>query len=72
MLVKILYLSLDPAMRGWMNDARSYIAPVDIGETMRAGGAGEVLVSNHPDFAPETTSPECSACRSTQSRTATP
>jgi NADPH-dependent curcumin reductase CurA len=51
-LVKILYLSLDPAMRGWMNDARSYIAPVDIGETMRAGGAGEVLVSNHPDFAP--------------------
>ena len=51
-LVKVLYLSLDPAMRGWMNDARSYIAPVDIGETMRAGGAGEVLVSNHPDFAP--------------------
>jgi NADPH-dependent curcumin reductase len=51
-LIKILYLSLDPAMRGWMNDAKSYIAPVGIGETMRAGGAGEVLVSNHPDFAP--------------------
>jgi NADPH-dependent curcumin reductase CurA len=51
-LVEVLYLSLDPAMRGWMNDARSYIAPVGIGETMRAGGAGEVLVSNHPDLAP--------------------
>ena len=50
-LVKVLYLSLDPAMRGWMNDARSYIAPVGIGEVMRAGGAGEVLVSNHPDLA---------------------
>jgi NADPH-dependent curcumin reductase CurA len=51
-LVEVLYLSLDPAMRGWMSDARSYIAPVGIGETMRAGGAGEVLVSNHPDLAP--------------------
>jgi NADPH-dependent curcumin reductase CurA len=51
-LVKVLYLSLDPAMRGWMSDARSYIAPVGIGETMRAGGAGEVLASNHPDLAP--------------------
>ena len=35
-LVKILYLSLDPAMRGWMNEGRSYIAPVGIGEVMRA------------------------------------
>ncbi len=51
-LVEVLYLSLDPAMRGWMNDARSYIAPVGIGETMRAGGIGEVLVSNHPDLVP--------------------
>jgi NADPH-dependent curcumin reductase len=50
-LVKILYLSLDPAMRGWMSDARSYVAPVGIGEVMRAGGVGEVLVSNHPDLA---------------------
>ena len=33
-LVKTLYLSLDPAMRGWMNDARSYIPPVGIGEVM--------------------------------------
>jgi NADPH-dependent curcumin reductase CurA len=35
-LVKILYLSLDPAMRGWMNEGRSYIRPVDIGDVMRA------------------------------------
>ena len=36
-LVKVLQLSLDPAMRGWMNEGRSYIAPVGIGEVMRAG-----------------------------------
>jgi NADPH-dependent curcumin reductase CurA len=36
-LVKILYISLDPAMRGWMNESRSYIPPVGIGEVMRAG-----------------------------------
>jgi NADPH-dependent curcumin reductase CurA len=48
-LVKVLYVSLDPAMRGWMNDSRSYIAPVGIGEVMRALGAGEVIVSNHPE-----------------------
>ncbi len=50
-LVRIELLSLDPAMRGWMNDARSYIAPVQIGEVMRAGGIGEVVASRHPDFA---------------------
>ncbi|MEP7083630.1 MAG: NADP-dependent oxidoreductase, partial [Betaproteobacteria bacterium] len=49
-LVKVLYLSLDPAMRGWMNEGKSYIAPVGIGEVMRAGGAGRVLASRHPDF----------------------
>ncbi len=47
-LVKILYISLDPAMRGWMNDSRSYIAPVGIGEVMRALAAGQVIASNHP------------------------
>jgi NADPH-dependent curcumin reductase CurA len=51
-LVKVRYLSLDPAMRGWMNDARSYMPPVGIGEVMRAGGVGEVLASNHPGLAP--------------------
>jgi len=50
-LVKTLYLSLDPAMRGWMNEGRSYIAPVGIGEVMRAGGAGRVVASQNPAFA---------------------
>ena len=50
-LVKTLFLSLDPAMRGWMNDAKSYIAPVALGDVMRAGGVGEVVASNHPKFA---------------------
>ncbi|MCY1291055.1 putative NADP-dependent oxidoreductase YfmJ [compost metagenome] len=49
-LVENLYLSLDPAMRGWMNDARSYIAPVALGEVMRALGVGKVLASRHPEF----------------------
>jgi NADPH-dependent curcumin reductase len=51
-LVKILYISLDPAMRGWMNDGRSYIAPVGIGDVMRALAAGEVVASNHPGLEP--------------------
>lgn len=50
-LVKTLSLSLDPAMRGWMNDAKSYIAPVGIGEVMRAGGIGKVIASQNPKFA---------------------
>src|SRR3954462_12796950 len=48
--VRIAYLSLDPAMRGWMNEGKSYVPPVEIGEVMRAGGVGEVLASRHPDF----------------------
>ena len=50
-LVKVQYLSLDPAMRGWMNDAKSYIRPVAIGEVMRAGGIGQVVASKSPKFA---------------------
>ena len=49
-LVKQHYISLDPAMRGWMNDAKSYIPPVQIGEVMRAGSVGEIIESKHPDF----------------------
>jgi NADPH-dependent curcumin reductase CurA len=49
-LVEILYLSLDPAMRGWMNEGRSYIRPVEIGEVMRALAVGRVIASNHPAF----------------------
>lgn len=51
LLVQSLALSLDPAMRGWMNEGKSYIAPVGIGEVMRAGGIGRVVASNHPKFA---------------------
>ena len=50
-LVKTLALSLDPAMRGWMNEGKSYIAPVGIGEVMRAGGIGKVIASMSPGFA---------------------
>ena len=50
-LVKVLYLSLDPAMRGWMNQGKSYIAPVGLGEVMRAGGVGRVIASNDPGLA---------------------
>src|SRR5258707_4530532 len=50
LLVEVSHISLDPAMRGWMNEGRSYIRPVAIGEVMRAGGAGRVLASRHPGF----------------------
>ena len=50
-LVQTLSLSLDPAMRGWMNEGKSYIAPVEIGAVMRAGGVGRVLASRNPAFA---------------------
>jgi len=50
-VVKALYLSLDPAMRGWMNEGKSYIKPVGIGDVMRAGGVGVVVASKSPKFA---------------------
>ena len=50
-LVKIQYIGLEPAMRGWMNDSRSYIAPVGIGEVMRGFAAGEVIASNFDGLA---------------------
>jgi len=50
-LIKTLALSLDPAMRGWMNEGKSYIPPVGIGEVMRAGGIGVVIASRNPAFA---------------------
>jgi NADPH-dependent curcumin reductase CurA len=49
-LIKVLALSLDPAMRGWMNEGKSYIPPVAIGEVMRAGGIGQVVASKNPAF----------------------
>lgn len=51
-LIRNLWLSFDPAQRGWLNDIRSYIAPVQIGEPMRAGSVGQVIESNHPGFKP--------------------
>ncbi|KAG8693701.1 hypothetical protein FRC09_010348, partial [Ceratobasidium sp. 395] len=45
-VVRVDYVSLDPAMRGWLNDTRSYVPPVQIGETMRAGGIGTVVRGN--------------------------
>lgn len=47
-IVRVLAISIDPAMRGWMNEGRSYVAPVRIGEVMRALGAGVVVASDHP------------------------
>lgn len=45
-LIQHHYISLDPAMRGWMNDNKSYIPPVGIGEVMRAGSIGKVIAVN--------------------------
>ncbi|MFJ3217984.1 NADP-dependent oxidoreductase [Kitasatospora sp. NPDC086801] len=44
------YVSLDPAMRGWLDDRPSYLPPVGLGEVMRAGSVVEVVESNHPTF----------------------
>lgn len=49
-VVKLAYISLDPAMRGWMNEGRSYVRPVEIGDVMRAGGVGEVISSRNESF----------------------
>ena len=49
-LLRTRYVSLDPAMRGWMNEGRSYVPPVGIGEVMRAGVVGEVVASRRAEF----------------------
>ena len=51
-LLRTLYLSLDPYMRGRMSDGPSYAAPVALGEVMVGGTVSRVEVSRHPDFAP--------------------
>jgi NADPH-dependent curcumin reductase len=51
LLVQLLYISLDPAMRMWVNEARSYMPPVGIGEVMRALGVGIVTASRNSRFA---------------------
>ena len=65
-LVKNLMLSLDPAMRGWMNEGRSYIPPVGIGEVMRAGGVGRVVRRGTRPSPSATWSMARWACRTTR------
>ncbi|MDH5558451.1 MAG: NADP-dependent oxidoreductase, partial [Alphaproteobacteria bacterium] len=52
MLIRILYLSVDPAMRGWIAAGANYSTPVPLGSPMRSFTLGEVAESNHPDYAP--------------------
>ena len=51
-LVRNLYFAFEPAMRGWLNDVKSYVPPVQIGEVMRASTVGQVIESNNPEFQP--------------------
>jgi NADPH-dependent curcumin reductase CurA len=50
-LVRNLFLSLDPAMRGWMNEGKSYVPPVSLGDIMRGGAIGAVVHSMNDKFA---------------------
>ena len=50
-LVRVLYLSMDPTNRVWMSDVPQYLPPVAIGEVMRALGIGRVVASRHAGFA---------------------
>ena len=51
-LVRTAYLSFDPAQKSWMENAASYMDPVEIGGVMPGSGVGVVVESAHPDFAP--------------------
>jgi hypothetical protein len=48
--IETRFISLDPAMRGWMSDAKSYVPPVALGDVMRAYAAGDVVASRHENF----------------------
>ncbi|MFA6266831.1 MAG: NADP-dependent oxidoreductase [Pseudolabrys sp.] len=50
-VVRNEFLSVEPAMRGWVNAVANYSTPVGIGETMRSFSAGTVIVSRHPGYA---------------------
>jgi NADPH-dependent curcumin reductase CurA len=50
-LVRTLYLSLDPAIRVWMNGVDTYVPGIHVGDVMRAGGLGEVVRSRNPAYA---------------------
>ena len=43
-LIRVRYLSIDPTIRTWMDDAPGYLPPIGIGEVVRGGGIGEVVV----------------------------
>ena len=51
-LARVRYLSIDPTIRTWMNDAPGYLPPIAIGEVVRSGGIAEVLESNTPAYEP--------------------
>jgi NADPH-dependent curcumin reductase len=51
LLLAVQYLSLDPYMRGRMDDRKSYATPVRLGDVMTGEGVARVLTSNHPDYA---------------------
>ena len=50
-LIETMYWSVDPAMRGWVNDVPNYLPPVEIGAPMRSLAVGTVIASEHPDYA---------------------
>ena len=51
LLIKNLYFSIDPAIRGWMRDEPSYMPPIELGEVIRSSTVGIVVKSRHPDYA---------------------
>ena len=66
-LVRVLYLSMDPTNRVWMSDVPQYLPPVAIGEVMRALGIGRVVASRHAGFAEGDLVQGSSAGRTTRS-----
>ena len=52
LLIRVLWLSFDPTQRGWLLPGGSYRAPIEIGEVMKAYAVGQVVQSEHPDYAP--------------------
>jgi len=50
-LIKTLFVSFEPAQRGWMNDVPSYVPPIALGEVVRAPGVGEVIQSKNNNYA---------------------
>jgi NADPH-dependent curcumin reductase CurA len=49
-LVQVMYLGVDPAMKGWMENRADYVAPLEIGDVMRGNGIGRVIESKHDKF----------------------